>query len=350
MNAMKLFSSEPPRTRERFSTASANHAVLPVHLEIIGCEAGGKTLLQLSMVNNVGRYMGDLFLTAKDPLAFNTMRIEMLERLNGFTNQPMDPTVIEKGFQFTVIHRDEPRILMKGTDPIGQVFSNASETSNPEWLERYQNCVGRLANASVLHVVIPAVPTNSSLADRLRFDRNVTLASSYLQQALAMRDPDSPCAVAIVGTKIDILADSAERARESITEETLRDCFDPLVRMVQDSKRVRHAAIIPVSSTGFGTMRLMEGVTRPSVPGEKPGALTGAEPPYILKAGTMPLPFNVRTLLAWTLWAGALPQKVDPQGDDIPELNAVIGQLENQLKADDAWLIPIRTRSQRNDA
>lgn len=334
---MTMFTSQSQR-----QDAPQNDAPLKVAFELLGCECAGKTVLNLAIVFNlVGSYLNGLFVAARDPVAFNSMRAEMFNRYSGFSTKTMDPSLVVKGSQLLISHEGDNCIDLRITDPVGQANTVPTHQSDPEWHKLHQEQAARLANGNVIGIVLPAVPTNATLSDQLRFDRNVRAMSSNLHQALAAHDGN--VSVVIIGSKVDILFDSVEEAREALTDEKLLKCFEPLVRMIRDSKKVAHAAVIPTSGVGFNTTTLLEDASRTTVDGEQQDWI-GQEPAYVLKKNTVPAPVNTDVLMAYVLKAGCLAQIVDANNPHLWKFVAVMEQLDEVLSRDDAWFVTIPTK------
>jgi hypothetical protein len=116
-------------------------------------------------------------------------------------------------------------------------------------------------------------------------------------------------AVALVLSKVDTLFKDAEEARASLTDDVLRRALGPLVRLLEQSARVCDAVVIPVTAFGFGNAVLREqGADREGVPPEASDDPFGAEPVWLLKEGASPRPYNLDTLVIWTLLFGLLNQ------------------------------------------
>lgn len=336
------------------NAARTSKSLMQVGLQMIGCPAAGKTLMTLAFVLDfIESYLRDLRISASDPRAYNALREELFDRLSGFSNKPMDPTLTARGLSSVVKHGGQRCIELQTVDPIGHIVPGVTLDSDDEWQDQYVDYCDGLAEANTLGVFIPAIPPDATPLDRMRCERNIRTCSAFLDQALEMRSNDSRVSVFIAGTKLDTLADSPEAARAALTDDVLKASFDDLVRLVRTSPKVSHAAIIPVTATGFDTMRLLEGAQRSDVlvsptNGAAPASMRrdfiGEERPYVLKSDAVPQPFNVRTLLAWTLWAGAMPQLVDSTvTEHVAELDAVMDQLRQVLAEPDAWYVTVKS-------
>lgn len=329
---------------------SSKSAALPIKLQMIGCQAAGKTACVLMLIDMFFEsYLSDLRISASDPGAYNKLRQEFFNRLAGFINRPMDPSLIARGLN-AIVKSGRHRVLdLSIIDPVGHLLPGVTEASDDRLKQQHAEYCQWLKEANVLCIFLPAVPPNASAQDRMRFKRNMRVTAAHLDQALEERSSDSRVSVAIIGTKIDTLGSSSDEVRDALCDDHLRDCFDDIVRMIKTSDKVAHSAIIPISSCGFGTMRLLEGVERRTVQLNEDDDDTevpqrdfvGEEAPYALRPDALPEPFNLKTLMAWCLWAGATPQLVDPDMQGLPELATAIEQLEEILNEEDSWLVPI---------
>jgi len=157
---------------------------------------------------------------------------------------------------------------------------------------------------------------------------------------------DHPVSVALVLSKIDTLFKDADEARDGLNDETLRSTLGPLVHLVETSARVSDAIILPVSAFGFGNA-----VLRSQAPGEEqPSSLEdpfGAEATWLLKEGTPPRPYNLDTLVVWTLLYGLLNQ-ITPTSPDVgsPERD-LCRMLRDDLETDDRWFLTLKVRREQ---
>src|SRR5262249_34018826 len=143
---------------------------------------------------------------------------------------------------------------------------------------------------------------------------DLRITTAYLRESLRLRTIEQSAAVAIVLSKIDTLFDDIDEARSTLTDDVLRTALGPLVHLIEQSTHVQDAVIIPVTAFGFGNavMREHEGSREDSLP-EAPDDPFGAEPSWLLREGIAPQPFNLDTLVVWTLLFGLLQQS--PPGD-----------------------------------
>ncbi|MCI0462379.1 MAG: hypothetical protein L0Z62_35960 [Gemmataceae bacterium] len=191
----------------------------------------------------------------------------------------------------------------------------------------------------MLWAVIPCPPPNPSARDRRRYANDLRITSAYLREALRLRTMERPAAVALVLTKIDTLFKDADEARAALSDETLQSALGPVAHLV--NLAVSDAVILPVTSFGFNNAVLL------AQPGEREGMLErvedpfAAEPVWLLKEGSSPRPYNLDTLVIWTLLFGLGNQR--PGGSErSPEVDDLREMLRQDLVAEDRWFLTIK--------
>jgi hypothetical protein len=194
--------------------------------------------------------------------------------------------------------------------------------------------------------MVPCPAPNPGTHDRRRYANDLRITVAYLREALRLRSLKQPVAVALVLSKIDTLFKDAEEARDSLPDDVLRRALGPLVQLLEKSARVSDAAIIPVTSFGFGNAVLGEpGSERDGAPPESTDEPFGEEPIWLLREGVAPDPFNLDTLFLWTLQLGLLNQDGDAEeGSAIVE---ICQMLTDDLNAGDSWLLSLKSRTAR---
>jgi hypothetical protein len=116
------------------------------------------------------------------------------------------------------------------------------------------------------------------------------------------------------------------------------------VHLVGKSTHVGDSIILPVTAFGFGNAVLREDAadrngTQPSV--EDP---FGAEAIWLLRDGAVPRPFNLDTLVIWTLLLGLLNQ----DGEQVkPEIAEICQMLREDLIGEERWFLPLKGRLAR---
>src|SRR5205823_2544119 len=130
--------------------------------------------------------------------------------------------------------------------------------SAAEQQTRYDDYLKSLVNTHVLWAVVPCPPPNPSDRDRRRYANDLRITIAYLREALRLRTLEQPVAVALVLSKIDTLFKNADEARTALTDDVLRKSFGPIVHLIEQAHQVADAAIIPVTTFGFGNAILRE--------------------------------------------------------------------------------------------
>ncbi|MBS0202895.1 MAG: hypothetical protein JSS49_08365 [Planctomycetes bacterium] len=310
--------------------------LLQLSMEMIGRPATGKTVA-LTAINEVceGSHLpSGLYFGVSDPLKSNEILRQLrrrTEELQGDAGLPstQDDYVLE----YDLEEGDETRVRFQTHEMIGQVLTGTDSDSPPAQRQLYDRYCGRLASA---HVLVPmiAVPPASDNVDGLRqYKEDLRLTSAYLRQAIKMHTSDKPCAVAIGMTQLDAMFPSEQRARETLTDDVLRESLAPLVQAVSMMSKVREAAIIPTSGFGFGRAEAI-------------GRNTGDRNPR----GTLHRlvsddiePFNIVGLLTWVLLHGLLPQDV-PHASQEATIGRLVNLLADDLDAISPWIVPIKHR------
>ena len=96
-------------------------------------------------------------------------------------------------------------------------------------------------NTHVLWAVVPCPPPDPSPRDRRRYANDLRITLAYLREALRLRTPEQPVAVALVLSKIDTLFPDAEEAQG--VPDRRRAPEDPRAAGPPDR------AVVPVSAT-----------------------------------------------------------------------------------------------------
>jgi len=214
--------------------------------------------------------------------------------------------------------------------------------SATEQQSRYDEYLASLVNTNVLWVVIPCPPPNSSPRDRRRYSNDLRITTAYLREALRLRTSPQPAAVALVLSKIDVLFKDIEEAQAALTDDMLRSALGPLTHLVEKSAHVSDAMILPVTSFGFGNAVLREKGERVKEASEGPEDPFGAEPIWLLKEGTVSSPYNLDTLVIWTLLCGLLNQNVQSGQESKSEISKLCQMLREDLQSENHWFLSIK--------
>jgi hypothetical protein len=226
---------------------------------------------------------------------------------------------------------------------IGQVLTHTLPDSAPEQQARYAEYLRSLVNTHVLWAVVPCPPPDPGARDRRRYANDLRITVAYLREALRLRSREQPAAVALVLSKIDTLFADAEEARASLTDEVLRTSFGPLVHLVEQSRQVSDAVIVPVTAFGFGNAVLREGGGEREGPHpEAEDEPFGPEPVWLLREGASAQPYNLDALFLWTLLFGLLGQAGHGALAEDTELGQICRTLAEDLDAKGPWLLPLK--------
>jgi hypothetical protein len=334
----------PARRGRRAPNGRARSAGYEVRVGCIGRGHAGKTaLFQVLGDSLVGEFLpSGLHLDAADPREVARMIREAEEAHKLLRQSGLPPTLAVSHNRYCVYEGDKRRVVCKMREVIGQVLTHTLPDSEPELQARYVDYLKDLVNAHVLWVVVPCPPADPQQRDRRRYANDLRITMAYLREALRLRTRPEPAAVALVLSKTDALFDTPGQARAALTDDVLRQALGPLVQLIDQSKHVSDAAIIPVTAFGFGkAVQHPHAEERHGAPGsaEEP---FGDEPIWLLREGESPAPYNVDALFLWSLLLGLLNQ-AGPEGPAAkPKLDKVSRMLRDDLEAGSPWLVPIK--------
>jgi len=100
-----------------------------------------------------------------------------------------------------------------------------------------------------------------------------------------------------------------------------------------------------VTAFGFGNAVLREGGEHPEAEAADEADPFGAEPTWLLREGAVSRPFNLDTLVIWTLLFGLVNQETAPGGEDQAELISLTRMLRDDLLGEDRWFVTLKGRS-----
>jgi hypothetical protein len=343
----------PPARELRPEAADAERAearpdegLTKVRVGCIGRGHAGKTALLRALSEGP---LGDFFpsglhVDAGDPRGVAQMIREAEEAQRLLHQCGLPPTLEASQYRYALYEGDEPRVLYKLHEVIGQVLSHTLPDSAADLQARYAQYLRHLVNTHVLWAVIPSQPANPSARDRRRYANDLHITLAYLREALRLRSLGKPVAVALVLSKIDVLCKDAEEARATLTDEVLRASFGPLVHLIEQSPRVSDAVVIPVTAFGFGNAVLREeGVGREGAPSAEDDPFA-SEPIWLLREGASAQPYNLDTLFLWTLLYGLVNRAGDGAAEGDVPFAPIRQTLSEDLAAIDPWLLPLKGR------
>ncbi len=312
----------------------------------VGCigrgHAGKTALLRTLGEGPVGDFFpSGLHVDAEDPRQVARMIREAEQTQRLLHELGLPPTLEASQIRYCLYDGAVPRIAYQMREVIGQVLTHTLPDSSAELQVQYTQYLKSLVDTHVLWAVVPCSPPDPSPRDRRRYANDLRITLAYLREALRLRAPQQPVAVALVLSKIDVLFKDADEARAALSDEVLRASFGPLVHLVEQSSRVSDAAIIPVTAFGFGNAVLRE---QSEQEGRRSGSEEepfGPEPVWLLREGVSAQPANLDTLFLWTLLHGLLEQAGPAVLDEDTERGAICRTLAQDLEAIDPWLLPL---------
>jgi len=335
------------RPAKRAAPRRATSAAIDRRGEIrIGCigrgHAGKTALFQVLSDCLVGDFLpSGLHLDASDPREVARMIREAEAAQKLLHESGLPPTLQVSQTRYCIYKGDQRRMICRMREVIGQILTHTLPDSEAELQARYTDYLKNLVNAHVIWTVVPCPPADPDARDRRRYANDLRITMAYLREALRLRTLRRPAAVALVLSKADVLFDTPGQARVALTDEVLRDALGPLIQLIEQSKHVSDAAIVPVTAFGFGkAVRLEGGIDRHEAPGsaEEP---FGDEPIWLLREGESPVPYNLDTLFLWSLLLGLMNQAgSDPKVE--AHFDSICRMLRDDLEAGDPWLVPIK--------
>ncbi len=329
----------------REAVAPKGEDVTEVRVGCIGRGYAGKTALLRALAEGpVGEFFpSGLHIDAGDPRGVAQMIRDAEETQRLLHQFGLPPTLGASHIRYYLYDGARQRVAYQLREVIGQVLTHTLPGSAAEQQARYTEYLRSLVNTHVLWVVVPCPPPDPSARDRRRYANDLRITLAYLREALRLRAPEQPVAVALVLSKIDTLFPDADEARASLTDDVLRTSFGPLVHLIEQSSQVCDAVILPVTAFGFGNAILREeGGQREGAPLGAVDETFGPEPIWLLREGVSEQPYNLDTLLLWTLLHGLLGEAGPGVLDEDSTLGQLCRTLCEDLGAINPWLLLLK--------
>lgn len=327
--------------REKPGRKAAAPAVPEVRIGCIGRGHAGKTALFHALGESlVGDFLpSGLHLDAADPREVARMIREADEARRLLQRSGLPPTTEPAQTRYCLYDGDDPRVLVRMREVVGQVLTHTLPESDPRMQAKYAKYLRTLANAQVLWAVVPCPPADPGPRDRRRYANDLRITLAYLREALRLRTARHPAAVALVLTKTDALFPDAAAARAALTDGVLRRALGPLVSLIEASAHVRDAAVFPVTAFGYGKAVLRSaGPDRTGAPGSADEPF-GDEPIWLLREGEAPDPHNLDALVLWSILLGLLNRSGGSTG---PAADAIGRVWRDDLEGADPWVVPVK--------
>jgi hypothetical protein len=329
-----------PAAREKATPRSETLPGVPeIRVGCIGRGHAGKTALFVALGESlVGDFLpSGLHLDAADPREVARMIREADEARRQLQRTGLPPTTEPSHVRYCLYDGDEPRVVCRMREVVGQVLTHTLPDSDPRLQAKYARYIRSLANANVLWAVVPCPPADPGPRDRRRYANDLRIILAYLREALRLRTAREPAAVALVLTKTDALFPDAASARAALTDDVLRRALGPLVNLIESSAHVSDAAVFPVTAFGYGKAVLRDqGTDRAGAPGSADEPF-GDEPIWLLREGEAPEPHNLDALLLWSILLGLLNR-----GGTGPTADAIGRVWRDDLEGGHPWLVPIK--------
>lgn len=343
--ARRTTSAESGQLPRKEAVVREAEALTQVRVGCIGRGHAGKTALLRTLGEGpVGDFFASgLHADAGDPREVAQMIREAEEALRLLHQFGLPPTLKASQVRYYLYDGAAQRVVYQLREVIGQVLTHTLPDSGEEKQVLYREYLKSLVNTHVLWTVIPCPPSDPNARDRRRYANDLRITLAYLREALRLRPPDQPVAVALVLSKIDTLFPGAEQARAALTGEVLRTSFGPLIHLVEQSHQVSDAVVVPVTAFGFGNAVLRDGSTeREGAQPDSDNEAFGSEPIWLLRADASPQPYNFDTLFTWTLLYGLLNEAGHGIFDRHTELGRICRTLAEDLEAREPWLLVLK--------
>jgi hypothetical protein len=354
----KSHAAGPDSTDDRLRAGQARAAELAqsgprpdtweVRAGCIGRGQAGKTSLFRAMSEGpVGDFFpSGLHVDVGDPREVAQMIREAAQTQRLLQASGLPPTLETSEIRYYLYDGDCQRLVYKMREVIGQVLTHTLPDSSAEQQARYDEYLQGLVNSHVLWAVVPCLPPNPSPRDCRRYSNDLRITSAYLRESLRLRTLKQPVAVALVLSKIDTLFKDAAEARASLSDDRLHRALGPLAHLVETSSRVAEAAIVPTTAFGFdnATLREQKGGEKPP---EALDDLFDPEPTWLLREGSTPQPYNLDTLLVWTLLFGLRNQETGTDPQSAAEVGELCRMLRDDLLAEDRWFLTLKGQPER---
>lgn len=244
------------------------------------------------------------------------MKLQLL-RTNG------SPTTLKPNlYQHVLSEGDRPLVKLNAWDIIGQVINNTTTDSAAEEQQKYEVLMKMAEEADVILVGL-------SLGEPQNFEDNLNLVTAYLYEGLRRRTNPRPAAVLIQCLKADAAYATEEELKREFTEDLIRSQFHGLITLINRSPKVGEAAAVATSTLGFGKVIARN---QDSVNGE---------PTYVLKQGETPHPYNLMTVVLWSIIGGLLHKDGGSQKEP-PELVRICKDLATDLSILGNGFIPLK--------
>ncbi len=272
-----------------------------------------------------------------NPRDFNANKQQAAQILQLLWTRGLPATEVLEPQSIDLFDGEQLVLSLRTADPVGQVYSQTRPDSAAEDQQLFEDQFRGLGRSESLWFFLSMPPRGGSPGDLHRFETNLKAAKTSLREALRVRPAGQTCSLAIVLSKVDLMWDSPQQARQEIADEDLLDAVQPLVSVARASDKILHAALLPISAMGFGkTVPLSETSERAQTP---IAGLDEGEPEYVLPPGVMPEP-NTLPLLVYSMVAGLLSVEVDAGRAE--QLKGLYQRLRGDLVSLDGWVIPVK--------
>ena len=242
-----------------------------------------------------------------------------------------------------------PRIRLNTSEEVGQLISGVDDQSSEDDKQRLRQFQTGIAHADVVAIVLspPIKESDPSTCPRWLMDKKQYAVN--LQEAIRNSNRKTPLSVAVLLNKVDTLCPTEQTAREQLSDDLLCAEVQDLIHVLQRNALIENAALFPVSAFGFGKTEIRAKQPRETDNGDSgrgpavwQRTARSEEHAYEVRKGESIDPFNVKTVLLWSLLASMMHREVDcVDGEEIP-LATVCGKLMGDLRDCDGWFVTLK--------
>lgn len=344
-----------------FGAGNSNHDLMKIGMILLGRENSGKSALltsldlawmssslasglQMNLVGSDGVELSPLVLAS---------RMEKIQRRLWALSEDGDglkSTVVPEPVNYCLCEGSSPRLQLNTDDEIGQIISHTKSESSADEMKRYEAFLKRLSERDVITMVFSPPPRTAHAMADFQWTKDLKMYAAYLTEGLRKGDRRKPVSVAILINKVDTLFDDEQAARAALTDSLLRASFETLIQVIDHEPRIVNAAIFPVSAFGFGNAVARKAGPEAAAQANqenRPWQVTtrgGLEQEYGIQDGRSIEPFNLQSVILWSLLAAALPKEIDMPHDRgvEPALVRTCRMLREDLTAQNGWFVPLK--------
>jgi hypothetical protein len=268
--------------------ATSSDDIPTVKLGIIGTSTAGKsylvTAINYLVLNSDIKLNNNLSLDVADGVSTARRLDELRASIEIMRTQALPGNDARKNFTFRLVHGIKPICTIAYDDNVGQVLTNVTDPRNNPLRNEF---IKAIKTSDVIWLFVPMQVDQSGECSGIKRD-DLILTKAYLVDALQSRSDNSPLALAIVLTKIDVLGDiESDSSKKKLTSiaQSIKEFFTATI----SSPMISVAALFPISALGFDNTKFIYSET------------DLRNPTTFTLSGNTIRPYNVDKLLVWSL-------------------------------------------------